>query len=605
MVNFPQKSVVRVAAKKKVTMNLSQKHTTSLGFGQLCPVYINECVPGDKFKITPNYLAQVAPLYKPAFADVKVNLRAFFVPHRLVWPQFEDFISNNRHFATALQATLPSFVPYITAEEICQFCTDTDYAVNSTTVPTGGYDVIIYDFQNSVHRYVVFNEKGRFYFKIFEMLGYILPINSDNPLDRNRTYSALPLLAFFKIFLDWYTPSQFQNSNPIHGIINWMSQADGSQGGTHLSYEDTANGISIKTLFDNFELAVSNDYFTSSWVSQNSPSGDGTQNFQNYTEQLSPIDETRGSIDVSTSSTTLDFDNAFSQISIDLLNKFHRFITRNNLAGSRVVERILARFGVRVPDERLRFAEYIGSVTSPLNIMQVVNQGGELSELGEYAGRALISGSGRSFEYDVKEYGYIFVLASMQVDSTFVDGYPRYLRHLQPLDFYTPEFDGQTPQAIDTREIFSRFYGGTDQTSDDLQMLLNGQNRNYTFGFTRRYAEYKFGLDRLTGDANLRRFRLPMKYLDYSRRLVKDVTDETLQFYFNPNSKLSVPKVLYQNDREQWNRIFNVTSNTPDPFYFIFNFDIKAQRPMLPINDSFELPGGNELEMDTNGTKMS
>ena len=125
--SYPQKSVVRVAAKRKTHMNLDSKHVTTLGFGQLAPVYSLECVPGDHVKVNPKFLAQVAPLYKPSFGDVKVHLRSFYVPHRLVWRPFEDFIENNPSHATAVTSFTQNSVPYIQVTDIISMLTHDDF----------------------------------------------------------------------------------------------------------------------------------------------------------------------------------------------------------------------------------------------------------------------------------------------------------------------------------------------------------------------------------------------------------------------------------------------------------------------------------------------
>ena len=247
------------------------------------------------------------------------------------------------------------------------------------------------------------------------MLGYNVPLNSENNALHLFQFSALPLLEFFKIFLDWYTPSQTQWDNPLHGVINQLSQSISNQQGIHFPFRDNANSCDILTCLKSFELAVGNDYFTSAWESPNKV-GAGQYNgfgpIKGYSE-MSSRNEMIGNSDTgvnlyNTSGGSATAMISLSEFGLHLLDKFQQFITRNNLAGSRAVERILARFGVRVPDARMRVAEYIGSNSSSLDIMQVVNQGGDIQNLGALAGRAIASSTDGTFEYDVKEHTIFF-----------------------------------------------------------------------------------------------------------------------------------------------------------------------------------------------------
>lgn len=495
---------------------------------------------------------------------------------------------------------------------------DSDMTESVVTDGSGSWDVEVYDLGATTYKQIKLNTKGRFWLKVFEMLGYNLPIASQTPSDHALRFSALPILEFLRIFLDWYTPSQFQESNPINGIYNYFKNDFGSDqsGQFHLTWNSDDNGISLKSAISQFLLAVDNDYFTSAWMSPNSAgpymSFNGSVAYSyddNLNVRRQVVADSENVIEIQRTAST-DSQSSLRSVSafaLDMLEKLQNFVTRNKLAGSRSLERILARFGVRVPDSTLRISEYIGSTSKNLDIMQVVSQGGEVQDLGSLAGRAIVSESSpKPFEYDVKEYGTFFVVASIEVKSTFVDGYSRSLKHLRPFDFYTPEFDGKTPQAISTYEVFSRLYSGSDHVQAEWNHFLqNSDGSERILGFCPRYAEYKFGRDHLTGDFLRKRFQLSVSDFELMRRVVHNVNDiERFGWYFDTNSPLDIAKILYQNDSAQYNRVFNVTSDTPDPFYFTFYFNVSAHRPMLPVNDQSELDGFKELEMDTNGTKM-
>ena len=61
--------------------------------GQLIPVMCDECVPGDVFDIGMEAVMRFQPLVAPIFHKVDMIVHYFFVPYRLLWDEWEDFIT--------------------------------------------------------------------------------------------------------------------------------------------------------------------------------------------------------------------------------------------------------------------------------------------------------------------------------------------------------------------------------------------------------------------------------------------------------------------------------------------------------------------------------
>ena len=61
--------------------------------GQLVPIMCHEVLPGDVHQHQTEALLRVAPLNTPVMHPVQVKIHHFFVPTRLVWDDFEDFIT--------------------------------------------------------------------------------------------------------------------------------------------------------------------------------------------------------------------------------------------------------------------------------------------------------------------------------------------------------------------------------------------------------------------------------------------------------------------------------------------------------------------------------
>jgi len=78
---------------KRSLQNLSHEVKLTCNMGELIPVGLVEMVPGDVFRHNSSVLLRTQPLFAPLMHRVDVSIRHFFVPKRLVWSEFEDFIT--------------------------------------------------------------------------------------------------------------------------------------------------------------------------------------------------------------------------------------------------------------------------------------------------------------------------------------------------------------------------------------------------------------------------------------------------------------------------------------------------------------------------------
>lgn len=87
-------NTIRLKKPKKNTFDLTHDVKFSGKMGELTPVLAMECVPGDDFKIGADSLIRFAPLISPVMHRMDVTIHYFFVPNRLVWDNWEKFITN-------------------------------------------------------------------------------------------------------------------------------------------------------------------------------------------------------------------------------------------------------------------------------------------------------------------------------------------------------------------------------------------------------------------------------------------------------------------------------------------------------------------------------
>lgn len=78
---------------KRSKHSLSHYRLTTCDMGRLVPVAAFEVLPGDSIQQATSCLLRVSPLVAPVMHPVTVRVHHWFVPHRLVWEHWEDFIT--------------------------------------------------------------------------------------------------------------------------------------------------------------------------------------------------------------------------------------------------------------------------------------------------------------------------------------------------------------------------------------------------------------------------------------------------------------------------------------------------------------------------------
>lgn len=83
LVKRPNRSLFNMSHEVKLTGNM----------GYLYPIFCEEVVPGDTFKISSEVLCRFAPMLAPIMHRVNLKINYHFVPFRLIWKDFEEFIT--------------------------------------------------------------------------------------------------------------------------------------------------------------------------------------------------------------------------------------------------------------------------------------------------------------------------------------------------------------------------------------------------------------------------------------------------------------------------------------------------------------------------------
>ena len=260
MATFNSQVKIPKATEHFATFNLSCDHVTTQDFFKIKPIYSRVMVPGQSINVQMSHISRLAPLAKPFYGSVYMTNRAFFVPFRTIMEGFNEFITDTPYVMTDGSSSILSSVPTVKMSVICNFLLQPQF---STAVSIGegtDFTVVKASGSSSVTVDYKYTTLGRYAVDVLNCLGYQVDWSSlkDESSTANITMSALPLLAFVKIYTDYLENTNFAPYSPLQGLFKGANKI--------LTLSDLTS-VFQHALYASYE----NDYLTSSWSNPSSP----------------------------------------------------------------------------------------------------------------------------------------------------------------------------------------------------------------------------------------------------------------------------------------------------------------------------------------------
>lgn len=544
---------------KKSRFVLNHEYCATMDFGFIYPFLCLDCVPGDRFRFGNEVLVNTATMSSPVYGRIDARVDYFFVPYRLLWEDWRDFITGGEDGQSA--PTFPLLNPselgsievgsifdYMGVPPTEQFGVDQlphglEDDKNFSALPFRAYNFIWNEFYRNQ------NYQDEVPFRTTsdttdEMLDYKLLsrcwrpdyYTSMLPTPQRGADVQIPVTGEGSLYADLPVVNQPLNEE---GTNVTDIKGRGSDSGNEQTYKGEDNSI-YRTGTASFGIIHT----------QPAPSDDNPYNLQ---FDVSKHSRAQGNIEGDITGLGVSIND------LRRANAVQVWLERNMRAGARYVEQILSHFGVRVPDYRLDRPEHIGGFTKPIQVnqMQQLSQTTEDSYLGELGGRGFMYGQGSTRKYRVEEHGVILGLINLQPRAMYSQGLPRYFRKKDKFDFYFPEFANLGEQEVKLWEFYQPFDSG------DI--------KNTTVGYLPRYAEYKYIPSTIHGGF-----------------LTEGLEHWTMSRFFRSEPFLDQNSVKVTPDTDDINRIWNQT-NTPDDdgdsngyghFYVRLANYVNGKRPM-------------------------
>lgn len=468
---------------------------TTMNEGDLVPIYVDEVLPADTFKINLNGLIRMAtPLY-PVMDNAYIDFYFFFVPARLLWKHFVNMMGQNdsTYWAETVEYTTPK-----------------------TTAPAGGWNVgTIADYMG-----IPTGVEG-------------LKVNS------------MPFRAYVKIWNEWFRDENLQQPAKMNdddattagsnGTIN--TQIDNfiigqSKLGSTATLAETdyindaqAGGLPLK-------VCKYKDYFTSCLPSPQK--GEAVKlpmqgNAEIYAYNGTPEEKNLASLEVtkfstsgtSTAKGTLNAIASGKKIPVQLQGKgiaannstyidsvylgadlssvtgatinelrnaiaVQHILERDTRTGTRYKEILKGAWGVTSPDARLDRSEYIGGYRLPINVNQVIQTSStdSTSPQGNTGAYSMTTLSKNMCTYSATEHGYVMGLAAIRVDHSYQQGLSRMWTRTTRFSYYDPMLANLGEQAVLNQEIYAQGKAADEEV----------------FGYQEAWADYRYRTNMVTSE---------------------------------------------------------------------------------------------------------
>ena len=491
--------------------DLSKKNIFTAKIGELLPVYCKEVLPGDKFNIYVEAFARTMPVNTAAYTRIREYYDFYFVPTSVMWNRFETFATSMGNNNTQADGITGNTVvgdqhPYMTVRQVLQYIDKIE----------GQENIFGYSRQYGTR-------------KLLEYLNYgdYFSVDYSFPSRVNAVLNPFPLLAYQKIYQDFYRNSQWEEAYAPACNINYIK----GNGDQNLPISELGVDGEKENMFDLRYANWNKDYFFG--LMPNSQFGDvasidvdsidgittpfvggkvGVPNIStgNYGvtvengsllatsadgQQLevrldaSATRSLRDALGLSASSSASDYplSGVFTVLALRMAEAKQRWKEVIQSNKQDVKSQMSAQYGVNISNAYSDRCQYLGGTASNLDINEVVNTNLTSGNQANIQGKGVgVTQGGINFTSDL--HGYIMcVYHAVPLLDYSITGISRQNLKSYLSDYAQPAFDKLGMVSVPLIEL-------TNTKLTDIPY-----ESNPLLGYAPRYIDYKTDIDEVHG----------------------------------------------------------------------------------------------------------
>lgn len=382
---------------KRNKHNLSHYNLLSCDMGELVPVSCVEVLPGDTVQAHTSIFMRLSPLITPVMHPVTARIHHWFVPYRIIWDEWEDFITGGSDGQSP--AVFPTITTTVTKG------TPLDYmGVPPTTADIEVSALPIYALNK------IYNEWYR---------------DQDIAAERDPDDLTLPRIAWEK---DYFTASRpWPQKGPEVTLPLGSSAPVFKSGDTdNLVFERTTGGPGTTGAVDLGAGGVMRD-----------AGGTGINVASGLIADLS----------AATGATVTELRQALA---------IQRYQEARARYGSRYTE-YLRFLGVKSSDARLQRPEFLGGGKTSVQFSEVLQSYGadDTNPLGKLGGHGIAGMRSNRYRRFFEEHGVVLSLMSVRPKTMYTQGIHRSWLRRSKEDFWQRELEHIGQQEVWKQEIYA------------------------------------------------------------------------------------------------------------------------------------------------------
>lgn len=467
------------------TFNRNSSVKLTFDVGDLVPFYVDEVLPGDTFSVDTSKVVRMQTLLTPVMDNLYLDTYFFFVPNRLVWDKWKNFMGESeKAWAPAVEYSVPQirvrdrgFAPKSVA----------DYMGIPPSVSNGahGFSVSALPFRAYA---LIYND----WFRDENLIDPVLiPTDSvdvtlNAGLLSNPVYGGTPFKAckYFDVFTSCLPAPQKgpdvtiklagSTELPVHATTNLIPNFAQQ---SPWQFANIGSNITAGT-----SVMLGANAGAEAWPAGSVKTGAPSPTIPNGTV-------TTG-VAIAPANLWAVSDGAISVATINQLRtafQIQKMYERDARGGTRYIELLKSHFGVTSPDARLQRPEYLGGNRIPIHINQVTQQSGTSegsTAQGTVTGMSLTTDVHSDFTKSFVEHGFVIGLLVARYDHTYQQGIERFWSRKTRFDYYWPVFANLGEQAVLNKEILL-----TGKPTDDE-----------VFGYQEAWYDYRYKPNRVCAE---------------------------------------------------------------------------------------------------------